>query len=235
MYEIVLEPEFEAIRELRQSGAETSESDLRREARDLIKARLGLGPDVLSISSDLNEPLRIRVRGKDLFEKAKEALGVPHLSLAFRMVEEVDVPTDQRGYQPPEHAELLESWQGYGSLLVNKRVDIEGRRVVIAQPTKDEVLEEPAILLGFDEEGTKQLANLSRKRLGERIAIVLGDKVLVAPYINEPMLEGRIEVSGGFTTEDARRLSVQISSGAIPPLFTVIEERALPASAADEN
>src|SRR5690606_24390912 len=54
---------------------------------------------------------------------------------------------------------------------------------------------------------------------------ILDGQVLSAPNINEPILGGSAQISGGFTVESANQLAIALRSGALPVDLRVIEER----------
>ncbi len=49
--------------------------------------------------------------------------------------------------------------------------------------------------------------------------------MLSAPNINEPILGGGAQISGGFTAETANNLAISLRSGALPVDLAVVEER----------
>jgi len=61
--------------------------------------------------------------------------------------------------------------------------------------------------------------------VGKPFAIILDNKVLSAPRINEPILGGSAQISGSFTTESANALAISLRSGALPVDLKVVEER----------
>ncbi|MEM6586076.1 MAG: protein translocase subunit SecD, partial [Pseudomonadota bacterium] len=67
----------------------------------------------------------------------------------------------------------------------------------------------------------------STENVGYRFAIILDGKILSAPEFNEPILGGSAQISGSFTAETAKKLAIQLNSGALPVELTVIEERSV--------
>ena len=77
----------------------------------------------------------------------------------------------------------------------------------------------------FNSVGTRRFADISRANIGHRFAIVLDDKVISAPRINEPILGGSGIISGSFTVAQAQDLSLLLRAGALPAPLQVLEER----------
>jgi preprotein translocase subunit SecD len=59
------------------------------------------------------------------------------------------------------------------------------------------------------------------------LAIVLDNKLLSSPVINEPILGGQGIISGNFTIEAANELALLLQSGALPAPLKIIEERSI--------
>ena len=55
--------------------------------------------------------------------------------------------------------------------------------------------------------------------------IFLDNKVVSAPVIREPILGGSGQISGGFTTEEAKDLALLLRAGALPAPLIILEER----------
>src|SRR6185295_18642475 len=77
----------------------------------------------------------------------------------------------------------------------------------------------------FDSVGAKRFGDITRANVGKPFAIVLDGKVLSAPVIQEPIIGGSGQISGGFSVQEATDLSALLRAGALPAPLTVIEER----------
>jgi preprotein translocase subunit SecD len=67
--------------------------------------------------------------------------------------------------------------------------------------------------LTFTEPGKEKLARLTRDHLQERVGMLVDGRLVSAPIINAPILEGRALIEGDFTEEEARRIAKGIMSG----------------------
>ena len=81
--------------------------------------------------------------------------------------------------------------------------------------------------LEFNDAGAKLFAEATAKNVGRRIAIVIDEEVISAPTVNEPIPNGRAQISGGFTAEEAQNLAVLLRSGALPVSFNIMEKRTI--------
>jgi len=83
----------------------------------------------------------------------------------------------------------------------------------------------PDINIRFNTAGARRFARATQENVGKPFAIILDDKVLSAPNINEPILGGNAQITGSFTVQSAHDLAVSLASGKLPVKLNVIEER----------
>ncbi len=76
----------------------------------------------------------------------------------------------------------------------------------------------------FDSNGGRRFAQTTRENTNKPFAIIVDGSVISAPNINEPILGGRGQISGGFTVESANQLAIALRSGKMPVKLDVIEE-----------
>ena len=79
----------------------------------------------------------------------------------------------------------------------------------------------------FNTAGARRFGRVTQENVNKPFAIILDDKVLSAPNINEPILGGQAQISGNFTVETANQLAVSLASGKLPVKLNVIEERTI--------
>ena len=74
----------------------------------------------------------------------------------------------------------------------------------------------------FDSKGAKEFGRITSANVGKFMAIVLDGTVYSVPRINEPILGGRAQITGNFTTDEANDLAIVLRAGALPaPMKTV--------------
>jgi preprotein translocase subunit SecD len=67
--------------------------------------------------------------------------------------------------------------------------------------------------LSFNETGKEKLARITSEHIGERIGILVDGRLVSAPTINAPILEGRAMIAGYFTEEQAHHMAAGIQAG----------------------
>ncbi len=73
--------------------------------------------------------------------------------------------------------------------------------------------------------GAKIFADITARNKGKALAIVMDNKVISAPIINEAIPSGSGVISGNFNAESANELAVLLRSGALPTQLKIVEER----------
>jgi preprotein translocase subunit SecD len=82
-----------------------------------------------------------------------------------------------------------------------------------AQP---DPLGKAAIMITFDDNGRIKLARLSSANKSKPLPFMLDGKVLMAPIVTDPILDGVAQITGMFTLTEAEILAKRISGK--PPL-----------------
>lgn len=85
----------------------------------------------------------------------------------------------------------------------------------------------PAVSLEFNSEGAKIFEEATRKNVGRQLAIVLDGNVISAPVVQEVIPEGKAQITGRFTLEEAQRLAILLRAGALPVKVEVAENRSI--------
>lgn len=74
----------------------------------------------------------------------------------------------------------------------------------------------PAIELVLRDEGRTQFATYTAASIGDWFAITIDDRVIAAPVINGAIMDGNVEISGGFTPDEASRIVTILRFGSLP-------------------
>jgi preprotein translocase subunit SecD len=111
-----------------------------------------------------------------------------------------------------------------GPLPLQKRVLVAGESLTDAQQSFDQS-GRPAVSFKFDSVGARKFGDATSKNVGKRFAIVLDNKIISAPVIQDAILGGSGIITGSFTVEGARDLALLLRAGALPAPLSVLEER----------
>ncbi|MDD3995820.1 MAG: protein translocase subunit SecD, partial [Bacilli bacterium] len=108
---------------------------------------------------------------------------------------------------------------------VNGKILVTGKDLKDAQASPGTGDTTASVNLEFNDEGAKLFAAATAANVGKPLAIVIDEQIISAPNVNEPIPNGRAEISGSFTAEEAQNLAVLLRSGALPVSFSIMEKR----------
>jgi preprotein translocase subunit SecD len=134
--------------------------------------------------------------------------------LQFRIVDDRFDPSTTT---PPMGSELL-SFKDNGSkgyIAVRNKVELTGDHIEIASISLEQ-WNRPVIMLHFDPVGKSLFARITRNNIEKRLAVILNGKVLIAPRILMEIRDGKAQITGNFTMDEAFRISVNLRSGSLP-------------------
>ena len=83
---------------------------------------------------------------------------------------------------------------------------------------------EQMVNMVMNAEGAKAWARLTKDNIGNQIAIVLDEMVYSAPRVNDEITGGRSQITGNFTTEEAKDLANVLKSGKMAAAVHIVQE-----------
>lgn len=117
---------------------------------------------------------------------------------------------------------------------LENRVVLTGEDLIDAQVSQASDMDpRPAVTMTFSSAGARIFDELTKVNIGNRMAIVLEDRVDSAPVFNTRIPNGRASITMGGgrnheeTLRDANQLSLVLKSGALPAPVTFREERSV--------
>lgn len=78
-----------------------------------------------------------------------------------------------------------------------------------------------AVLINFDEAGTKAWAKMTRENLDKEIAIVMDQQVYYSPVVRSEIRKGNCMLTGDFTQNELKVFVAMIKNGALPATFKI--------------
>lgn len=89
---------------------------------------------------------------------------------------------------------------------------------------------EPEVGIQFTPDGSKKFADVTKKLIGKPLAIFLDDVVVTAPRVSSEIADGQAVITGSFTVDSAKQLSIQLNAGALPVPVKIVEKRTIGAT-----
>ena len=206
------------------SGSAQALKDAMSAARDVVRRRIDPGgtKEVTVITEGGNRIL-VQVPGVEDPDTLKRLIGQT-ARLEFKLVDLSADPREAQQGRAPPGSQVLPMADGSGFVTVKRRVMVSGDQLTEATQGFDQD-NRPDINIRFNTTGARRFARTTQENVGKPFAIILDDKVLSAPNINEPILGGSAQITGSFTVQSAHDLAVSLASGKLPVKLNIIEER----------
>ncbi|MFA6493002.1 MAG: protein translocase subunit SecD [Patescibacteria group bacterium] len=102
---------------------------------------------------------------------------------------------------------------------------LDGSHLRRADVQFDQSTGEPQVSIQFDTEGTKLFSQITQKNLQKPVAIELDNEIISAPTVQSAIDNGQAIISGEFSIEDAKKLTIQLNAGALPVPIKLVEQR----------
>jgi len=123
-----------------------------------------------------------------------------------------------------------ENYQGYtGRLLyvLDRKAQMTGAGVSNAirriglDPARPNVA---GVSFTLNAEGARRFRRVTGSNVGRLLAIVLDNKVVSAPRIADRIPQGRGQITGNFSDQEAKDLAIVLQAGALPAPISIIQE-----------
>jgi preprotein translocase subunit SecD len=206
------------------SGTAQALKDAMSVARDVVRRRIDPGgTKEITVITEGGNRILVQVPGVEDPEALKRLIGQT-ARLEFKLVDLSANPQDVQQGRAPPGSQVLPLADGSGFMAVKRRVMVSGDQLTKANQGFDQD-GRPDINIGFNTAGARRFGRTTQENVGKPFAIILDDKILSAPNINEPILGGNAQITGSFTVQSAHDLAVSLASGKLPVKLNVIEER----------
>jgi preprotein translocase subunit SecD len=206
------------------SGSVQALKDAMSVARDVVRRRIDpSGTKEITVITEGGNRVLVQVPGVENPDALKKLIGQT-ARLEFKLVDLSANPQEVQQGRAPPGSQVLPMASGQGFMAVQRRVMVSGEQLTSARASVDQD-NRPDIEIAFNTAGARRFGRVTQENTGKPFAIILDDKILSAPNINEPILGGRAQITGSFTSQEAHDLAVSLASGKLPVKLNVIEER----------
>jgi preprotein translocase subunit SecD len=108
-------------------------------------------------------------------------------------------------------------------LLVKKQASLTGELLSDAKVNLDSQYNEPYVSISFNADGAKLFEETTGANVKKRLAIILDNTVYSAPVIQEKIAGGNAQITGSFTMDEAKDLSIVLRAGALPAPLKMLQ------------
>jgi preprotein translocase subunit SecD len=118
--------------------------------------------------------------------------------------------------------------QYYGNYI--KPTDLTGKDLKNSTVVFDPQTGNPQVQIVFTPDGGKKFGILTQKNLGKPLVIVLDNQIVSAPTVQAAILDGTAVITGQFTTDQAKTLSIELQAGALPIPLSILAQQSIGAT-----
>lgn len=115
-----------------------------------------------------------------------------------------------------------------------KETQLTGKHLRKSQVQFDQT-GKPEVGITFDEEGAKLFADITGRNIDRPLAIFLDEMPVTIPKVNTQITGGEAVITGSFTLEEAKNLSIQLNAGALPVPIEVLQQQNIGASLGQDS
>ena len=108
-------------------------------------------------------------------------------------------------------------------IMVKKQAAVTGDLLSDAKVNIDSRFSEPYVSISFNDAGAKTFEDVTAANVKKRMAIILDNTVYSAPVIQERIAGGDAQITGSFTMEEAKDLSIVLRAGALPAPMKMLQ------------
>ena len=101
-------------------------------------------------------------------------------------------------------------------VLLKKQTMLTGDFLSEARVNLDSQFSEPYVSISFNAEGAKRFEDITGTYRQKRLAIILDNTVYSAPVIQDKISGGNAQITGSFSMDEAKDLSIVLKAGALP-------------------
>ena len=137
------------------------------------------------------------------------------------------------GYEILYAAPEVTTERGSRVYLLEKEAKVTGADLQDARESRDE-MGAPAVSFEFNRNGASRFGRLTEQNIGKQLAIVLDKQVQSAPVIRSKITD-RGQISGRFTTQEAKDLAIVLRAGALPASMKILQNITVGASLGEDS
>lgn len=216
------------------SYLEQLQSDLTQQSLHIVRNRVdGIGTREINLYRGGFETIILQIPNMTDEGSVRSLLGKTakldfYMTMPYNyIVADKNIKIDKSKYQILEYKRENENDKTL-YYIVEKHPVLSGEDLSDARVSFDSI--RPSIAIAFNSKGATDFAKITSTNIGRAMAIVIDDKIICAPNINEPILGGRAVINGHFSPEEMKELAISLKSGALPAKIEILEQRNIDSS-----
>jgi len=186
-------------------------NDSLNSARDVIERRVNFfgvtEPQIQTVKTGNKYRLSVDLPGINNYEEAIKLIGQT-AQLTFR-----ELPDEKVATTTPVFLQLTKDTGLSGIHILKSTVEFN------SQDGK------PEVGLKFNKKGADLFAAITKKNIGKPVGIFIDNIPLTTPTVQTEILDGSAVITGNFTADEAKKLTIAINSGALPLPIKLVEQK----------
>lgn len=186
-------------------------TDALNSARDVIERRINFfgvtEPQIQTVKTGDKYRLNIDLPGINNYEEAIKLIGQT-AQLTFK-----ELPDGKIATTTPVFVQLT------------KDTGLSGIHILKSTVEFDNQTGKPQVGLKFNKKGADLFAAITKRNIGKPVGIFLDSMPLTTPTVQTEILDGSAVITGSFTTDEAKKLTIAINSGALPLPIKLVEQK----------
>ena len=85
----------------------------------------------------------------------------------------------------------------------------------------------PQVSVEFTSEGAEKFAEITRRNIGKQLPIFLDNEIISSPVVQQEIIGGSALITGEFSAEQAKNLSIQLNAGALPVPIKILNQHSI--------
>ncbi len=207
----------------------TNRGDAMQSLKDVIERRVNI--------FGVSEPLVQTEQGGLISGNQDDRLivelpGVSDINQAIALIGKT--PTLEFYLQKTNAADILKDNPNAGLDDVYTSTGLSGRYLSRAVMEFNPNTQAPIVGLVFNDEGSGLFAKITKDNKGQILAIVLDGQILSAPVIQDVITDGKAQITGSFSPDEAKALVRNLNYGALPVPISLLNSQTIGASLGEE-
>lgn len=187
-------------------------------ARSVLEKRVNL--------YGLTEPVIVQNKVGDSYRIIVELSGIQNINQAIDLIgKTAQLDFREEGTASAKTDNATEA--AILAIMDMKKTGLTGKNLKRSEVVPSTQTGRPEVSLEFDSDGAKMFEEITGRNIGKPLGIFLDDQILSypPPTVSSAISGGRAVISGQFTTDYAKQLSIALNAGALPVPLKVIEQR----------
>jgi preprotein translocase subunit SecD len=186
-------------------------NDALNSARDIIERRINFfgvtEPQIQTVKTGDKYRLSVDLPGINNYEEAIKLIGQT-AQLTFRELSDEKIATTT-----PIFTQLT------------KYTGLSGIHILKSTVEFDSQTGKPQVGLKFNKKGADLFALITKRNIGKPVGIFIDNIPLTTPTVQTEILDGSAVITGNFTSDEAKKLTIAINSGALPLPIKLVEQK----------